>query len=55
MLPNEIPRRIVDKKRTHFYEHYKFNERRGEAQRNKNNSGKIITTLPKKWIRDHKQ
>jgi hypothetical protein len=38
MLPNEIPRKIVDKKRTHFYECYKFNERIGETQHNKNYS-----------------
>ncbi len=28
---------------------------KGEAQHNKNYDNKIITALPKKWIRDHKQ
>jgi hypothetical protein len=54
MLPNEIPRRIIDRKRMHFYECYKFNEHTAETQHNKNYRGKIITTLPKKKIRDHK-
>jgi hypothetical protein len=55
ILPNKILRRIFSKRRMHFYECFKFNERRGKAQHNKNYSGKIIGVVPKKWIRDHKQ
>jgi hypothetical protein len=52
-MPNEIPRRIIGK--TQFYECFKFNEQKGEAQHNKNYDGEIITSLSKKWIKDHKQ
>jgi hypothetical protein len=55
ILPKEIPRRIIGRRRRHFYECFKFNECRSETQHNKNYGGKIITTPPKKWIRDHKQ
>jgi len=54
ILPNEKPRRLISK-RIHSYESFKFNECRSEAQHNKNYNGEIITSLPKKWIRDHKQ
>ncbi len=54
ILPNAIPRRIIGG-RTQIYECFKFNERKGEAQHNKNYNGEIITTLPKKWIKDYKQ
>lgn len=37
-----------------IYERFKFNERKGETQHNKKYGSKIITTLTKKWIRDHK-
>jgi hypothetical protein len=37
-----------------IYERFKLNKRKGEAKHNKNYNGEIITTLPKKWIRDHK-
>jgi hypothetical protein len=54
ILPNTIPRKIIGG-RTQIYECFKFNERKGEAQHNKNYNGEIITTLPKKWIKDHKK
>jgi hypothetical protein len=53
-LPNKIPRRIIGR-RTQFYEHFKLNEWKGEAQHNKNYDNEIITTLPKKWIKNHKE
>jgi hypothetical protein len=54
ILPKEIPRKIIGR-RMQFYERFKFNELRGEAQHNKNYSSTNITTLPKKWVKDHKQ
>ncbi len=33
-----------------FCECFKFNKLKGEVQHNKNYDGKIITTLPEKWI-----
>jgi hypothetical protein len=54
ILLNKIPRRIIGR-RIQFYERFKFNEWKGEAQHNKNYNNKIIIALPKKWIRDHKQ
>jgi hypothetical protein len=55
IMPNEIPRKKIGRMRMQFYERFKFNEHKGEAQHNKNYGSAIITTLPKKWIRDHKQ
>jgi hypothetical protein len=54
-LPKKIPKKKFSRRRTHFYECFKFNECRGKAQHNKNYKGKIIVALSKKWIRDHKQ
>jgi hypothetical protein len=54
-LPNEKPKRIISGRRTHSYERFKFNERKSEAQHDNNYNNEIITSLPKKWIRDHKQ
>jgi hypothetical protein len=54
-MPNEILRRIIGRRTRHFYESFKFNKCRGEAQHNKNYDNEIITTLLKKLIRDHKQ
>jgi hypothetical protein len=53
-MPNERLRKIIGKRRRHFYESFKFNKCRGETQHN-TNYNKIITTLLKKWIKDHKQ
>ncbi len=50
ILPNGVPRRIIDKM-MQIYERFKLNEQKGEAQHNKNHGGKVITTLPKKWIK----
>ncbi len=52
ILLNGIPRRIIGG-RTQIYERFKLNEQKGEAEHNKNYNGEIITSLPKKWIRDH--
>ncbi len=52
ILLNGIPRRIIGE-RTQIYERFKLNEQKGEAKHNKNYDGEIITSLPKKWIRDH--
>jgi hypothetical protein len=55
ILSNKIPRRIIGRRRTHFYECFKFNEHKGKTKHNKNYNGKIIVALPKKGIRYHKQ
>jgi hypothetical protein len=55
ILPNKIPRRIINERWTNFNECFKFNKCRGKAQHNKNYGGNIIVALPRKWIRDHKQ
>ncbi len=55
ILPNEKPKKIISGRRTHSYECFKFNECRSKAQHDKNYNNEIITSLPKKWIRDHKQ
>jgi hypothetical protein len=53
VLPNAILKIIIGE-RMQIYEWFKFNERKGEVQHNKNYDGEIITPLPKKCISDHK-
>jgi len=53
ILPSTIPRKIIGG-RTQFYQWFKFNKQKVELHHNKNYGGEIITSLPKKWINNHK-